>query len=95
MFTVRFEGGRKGAREKEREWREMERGSPEGAYTRGRVWPGLPGPASCQRRGQSATGSARRGGDSGGGDPQGGEGRGFRTPELEAAKAGHGHQRPS
>lgn len=69
----------------------MERESPEGAYTRGRVWPGLPGPASCQRPGQSARGSARRGGDHGGGDQMGGEGRGLRTLELKAAKAGNGH----
>lgn len=43
----------------------MERESREGAYTRGRVWLGLPGPASCQRRRQSAPGISWKGWDLG------------------------------
>lgn len=81
--------GRKGAREKER--REMERESREGAYTRGRVWPGLPGPASCQPHHQSAPGSAWRGWDHSRGDRIGGKGRVLGTLELKAAGAGTGY----
>lgn len=69
----------------------MERESLEGAYTRGRVWPGLPGPASCQRRRQSAPGSAWRGWDHGGGDPIGGQGWGLGTLEPKAPWAGNRH----
>lgn len=85
--------GRKGAREKER--REMERESREGAYTRGRVWPGLPGPASCQRHRQSAPGSAWKGWDRGGGDRIGGVRLGLGTLELKTTRAGKGYLRLS
>lgn len=93
MFTVQLEGGRE--RERQREERDGKKRAQKGAYTRGRVWPGLPGPASCQRHGQSAPASARRGWDHGGGDQIGGEGRGLRTLELKAAEAGNGHERLS
>lgn len=63
----------------------MERESREGAYTRGRVWLRLPGPASCQRRRQSSPRSSWRGWDHG--DPLEGKRRGASTVVPEAAGA--------